>query len=161
MSDIIVVGFDREEDGLAALRTLRSLEKTAGLRLEDTALVTRDPDGTVRVKNEAASGTEGGAVVGAMLGGLVTVVFPVVGIVGGAIAGGLIGRAAKPGIDGGFVKEVTEHLQPGTAALFALVASSSADSIAAAFRQFEGTLIQTSLDPEYEDALRAALRAHG
>ena len=161
MSDIIVVGFDREEDGLAALRTLRSLEKSAGLRLEDTALVTRDPDGNVHVKNEAASGTEEGAVVGAMLGGLVTVVFPVVGIVGGAIAGGLIGRSAKPGIDGGFVKEVTEHLQPGSAALFALVRSGGADSIAAAFRQFEGHVIQTSLDTEYEDALRDALKSHG
>lgn len=161
MSDIIVVGFDREEDGLAALRSLRSLEKTARLHLEDTALVTKDPDGAVRVKNEAASGTEEGAVVGAMLGGLLTVVFPVVGLVGGAVIGGLIGRSAKPGIDGAFVKEVTERLQPGSAALFALVKSGGADSIAAAFRQFEGTVIQTSLDPEYEDALRTALRAHG
>lgn len=161
MSDIVVVGFDREEDGLAALRSLRSLETSARLHLEDTALVTKDPDGTVRVKNEAASGTEEGAVVGAMLGGLLTVVFPVVGLIGGAAVGGLIGRAAKPGIDGKFVKEVTEHLQPGTAALFALVKSGGADSIAAAFRQFEGRVIQTSLDTEYEDALRDALRKHG
>jgi uncharacterized membrane protein len=158
MSDIIVVGFDREDDGLAALRSLRSLEKNARLHLEDTALVTKDPDGTVRVKNEVASGTEEGAVVGAMLGGLLTVVFPVVGLVGGAVVGGLIGRSAKPGIDGAFVKEVTEGLRPGSAALFALVKSGGADSIAAAFRQFKGNVIQTSLDPEYEDALRLALR---
>ena len=161
MSDIIVIGFDREEDGLAALRSLRSLEKSARLHLEDTALVAKAPDGTVRVRNEAASGTEEGAVVGAMLGGLLTIVFPVVGLVGGAAIGGLIGRAAKPGIDGAFVKEATEHLQPGTAALFALVKSGGADSIAAAFRQYEGRLIQTSLDTEYEEALRDALRKHG
>ena len=160
MSDLIVVGFDHEDDGLAALRSLRSLEKSAGLHLEDTAVVTKDPDGTVQVKGEMASGTEEGAVVGAMLGGLLTVVFPVVGLVGGAVVGGLVGRAAKPGIDGAFVKEVEDQLKPGTAALFALVKSGGADSIAAAFRQFQGHVIQTTLDPAYEDALRDALRTH-
>jgi uncharacterized membrane protein len=158
MSDLIVVAFDREDDGLAALRNLRTLEKEAGLHLEDTAVVTKDPDGSVNVKNEMASGTEEGIVVGSMLGALVTFMFPVVGLVGGAIAGGLIGRAAKPGIDGAFVKEVTEQLRPGSAALFALVRSGSSDAIAAAFRPYRGRVIQTSLDPEYESALREALR---
>lgn len=161
MSQIIVVGFASEEDGLAALRSLRSLEQHAGLQLEDTAVVTKDPDGSIHVKNEVASGTETGAVVGAMLGGLLTVVFPVAAIIGGAAIGGLIGRAWRPGIDGTFVKEVTDQLQPGTSALFALVRSGGADSIAAALRQYEGRVIQTSLDPEYEDALREALKGRG
>ncbi len=59
------------------------------------------------------------------------------------------------------MKEVTDQLQPGTSALFALVRSGGADSIAAAFRQYEGRVIQTSLDPEYEDALREALKGRG
>jgi uncharacterized membrane protein len=161
MSQIIVVGFASEEDGLAALRSLRSLEQHAGLQLEDTAVVTKDPDGSIHVKNEVASGTETGAVVGAMLGGLLTVVFPVAAIIGGAAIGGLIGRAWRPGIDGAFVKDVTDQLQPGTSALFALVRSGGADSIAAALRQYEGRVIQTSLDPEYEEALREALKGRG
>jgi uncharacterized membrane protein len=161
MSDLIVVAFDHEDDGLAALRSLRSLEKSSALHIEDTAVITKDPDGTVRVKNEAGSGTEGGAVVGAVLGGLVTFMFPVVGIAAGAVVGGLIGRAAKPGIDGAFVKEVTEQLQPGSAALFALVTSGTAGSISAAFRPYQGRVIQTTLDPEFESSLRDALRAHG
>ncbi len=101
MSQIIVVGFASEEDGLAALRSLRSLEQHGGLQLEDTAVVTKDADGSIHVKNEVASGTETGAVVGAMLGGLLTVVFPVAAIIGGGAIGGLIGRAWRPGIDGG------------------------------------------------------------
>jgi uncharacterized membrane protein len=161
MSDIIVVGFDHEEDGLAALRSLRSLEKGSGLHLEDTAVISKDPDGTLHVKNEMASGTEEGAVVGAMLGGVLVVLFPVAGILGGAAVGGLVGRSWKHGIDGGFVKEVGEQLQPGTAALFAQVKSGSADAIEAAFRPFSGRVIQTSLPPEFEDGLREALRTHG
>lgn len=158
MSDLIVVGFDREEDGLAALRSLRSLEHGSELHIEDTAVVTKDPDGTVQVKNEAGSGTEGGAVVGAVIGGLVTFMFPPVGMAAGAAVGGLIGRAAKPGIDGGFVKEVSEQLQPGTAALFALVTYGTAAQISAVFRPYEGRVIQTSLDPELEQSIRDALR---
>lgn len=161
MSDIIVVGFDREEDGLAALRSLRSLEKESGLHLEDTAVISKDPDGSVHVKNEMASGTEEGAVVGAILGGVLTVVFPIAGIVGGAAIGGLVGRSWKHGIDGAFVKEVGEQLQPGTSALFAQVTSGSAAAIEAAFRPFEGKVIQTSLPPDFEDGLRDALRTHG
>ena len=78
----------------------------------------KDADGKVTIHNEASSGTETGAVVGAVLGGLLFVVFPVAGIVGGAAAGGLIGRAAAPGIDGEFVKEVGDDLPAGGSALF-------------------------------------------
>ena len=56
------------------------------------------------------------------------------------------------------MKEVSEQLKPGTAALFAQVTSGSADAIEAAFRQFSGRVIQTSLPPEFEDGLREALR---
>ena len=158
MSDLIVIGFDREDDGLAALRALRTLEKEAGLRLEDTAVISKDPDGSVSVKNEMATGTEQGIVAGAVLGPILAFMFPVVGIVGGAIAGGLIGRAAKPGIDGAFVREVTDELRPGSAALFVLVKSGSADTLTAALRPYRGRVIQTTLDDELEVALRAALR---
>ena len=59
------------------------------------------------------------------------------------------------------MKEVTEHLQPGTAALFALVKSGGADSIAAAFRQFEGRVIQTSLEPRVRGGASAGAAHDG
>ena len=95
-----------------------SIEHAGKVGLEDTAVVRKDADGKVTFHNEASSGTETGAAVGAVLGGLLFVVFPVGAIVGGAIAGGLVGRAAAPGIDGAFVKEVGEDLPPGGSALF-------------------------------------------
>jgi len=161
MSDLIVIGFDTEEEGLAALRTLRSLEKEAGPGLEHTAVISKDPDGKTHVKGEMASGTESGAVVGAILGPMLAFMFPVVGLVGGAIVGELVGRSVRPGVDAAFVKEVTQQTKPGTAALFALVKSGSADSIAAGLRQYHGRVIQTTLPDEFEEALRDALRTKG
>ena len=104
-----------------------------------------------------ASGTETGIAVGAVLGALLFFVFPVGLIVGGAI-GGLIGRAVAPGIDGGFVKEVEAQLPPGGSAIFLLTKGGDAGLLIAAMREFEGTVIQTSLDDEQEAALRASLK---
>jgi uncharacterized membrane protein len=87
MSDLIAITFDGADDAAAALHSVRSLEHEGRFKLEDTAVVTKDAEGKVHVKNEMSSGTETGAVVGAVLGGLLFVVFPVA-IVGGAIVGG-------------------------------------------------------------------------
>jgi uncharacterized membrane protein len=161
MGDLIVVTLDREEDAAAVLRALRSIEKSGNLQLEDTALVSKDADGKVHLKNEMGSGTEIGIAAGAVIGGLVTVFFPVVGIVGGGVVGGLIGRSASPGVDGKFVKEVAEELEPGKSAIFALIRSGSAAAVAAAFRGVPGKLRQTSLSPEFEEELRAEMSGRG
>jgi uncharacterized membrane protein len=157
MSTLVAITFAGEEDARAALGSIRALEREGQIGLEDTAVVTKDADGKVAVKNEMASGTETGIAVGAVLGSLLWVVFPVGAIVGGAI-GGLIGRAAAPGVDGAFVKEIETSLAPGGSALFLLVKSGSPGLLIAAMRQYEGTVVQTSLDEEEEAALREALK---
>lgn len=78
----------------------------------DKAAVRKDKEGKVTTHNEMASGTEAGATVGAVLGGLLFVVFPLAGIAAGAAVGGLIGRAAAPGIDGTFVRRSRAHPRP-------------------------------------------------
>ena len=157
MSTLVAVTFAGEADARAALGSIRALEKDGQIGIEDTAVVTKDADGKVQVKNEASSGTETGAVVGAILGSLLFVVFPL-GIIGGAVIGGLVGRAAAPGVDGTFVKEVEASLAPGGSALFLLVKSGSPGLLIASMRQYQGTVVQTSLDEEEEAALREALK---
>jgi len=157
MSTLVAITFPGEGDAKAALGSVRSLEREGGIGIEDTAVVNKDPDGKVHVKNEASSGTETGAVVGAVLGSLLFVVFPI-GIIGGAIVGGIIGRAAAPGVDGKFVKDVEDGLAPGGSALFLLIKSGEPGLLIAAMRQYQGTLVQTSLDEEEEEALRQSLK---
>jgi uncharacterized membrane protein len=157
MSTLVAITFPGEGDARAALGSVRALEHEGGIGVEDTAVVNKDADGKVHVKNEASSGTETGAAVGAVLGSLLFVVFPI-GIIGGAIVGGLIGRAAAPGVDGSFVKEVEDGLAPGGSALFLLIKSGEPGLLIAAMRQYQGTLVQTSLDEEEEEALRQSLK---
>ena len=158
MSELVAITFDGADDAIAALGSIRALEKDGKIALEDTAVVTKTADGKVQVKNEMSSGTETGAVVGAVLGSLLFVVFPIGAIVGGALIGGLIGRAAAPGVDGKFVKQVEADLPPGGSALFLLTKAGDPGLLIAAMRPYEGRVVQTSLDDEQEAALRESLK---
>ena len=157
MSDFLAVTFDGADDASAALRSIRAIEGADKIKLEDTAVVRKDAEGKITVHNEMSSGTETGAVVGAILGGLLVVVFPV-GLIAGAVAGGLIGRSAAPGIDGKFVKEVGDDLKPGGSALFLQIKGGDTGILIGALRQYKGTVRQTSLPDEVEEALEDSLR---
>ena len=158
MSTLVAITFPGADTAAKALGTIRSLEHSGGIKLEDTAVVTKSTDGKVHVQNEASSGTETGAAVGAVLGSLLFVVFPIAGIIGGAVAGGLIGRSMAPGIDGKFVKEVEDQLPAGGSGLFVLTQGGDPGHLIAAMRPYEGTVLQTSLDDDEEQALRDALK---
>jgi uncharacterized membrane protein len=161
VSTLVAITFPGADTAAQALGTVRSLEHAGGIKLEDTAVVTKDADGKIHVKSEASTGTETGAAVGAVLGSLLFIVFPIAGIVGGAVAGGLIGRSIAPGIDGKFVKEVEGQLPAGGSALFVLTQGMDPGHLVAAMRPYEGTVLQTSLDEEEEQALRNALKKSG
>jgi uncharacterized membrane protein len=153
MSDVIAVTFDSSDEAEAALRTIRSLEHGGKVQPSDTAVVRKDQDGKVTIHNEMASGTEGGIAVGAVLGGLLFVVFPLAGIAAGAVAGGLIGRAAAPGIDDKWVKEVADGLPLGGSALFLQLRGGDTGLIIGALHQHHGKVFQTTLPDEVTESL--------
>jgi uncharacterized membrane protein len=158
MSQLVVLGFDSEEQALEALKSLRQLEHDGRISFEDTAVVSHGLDGKFQVKNEASSTTETGAAVGAILGGFVTFLFPVAGIAIGALAGAGIGSLMDRGISGDFVKDVKAELEPGKSALFLLVKGADRAAALGVLRNFHGDVIQTTLDPDAEQAIRDALK---
>jgi uncharacterized membrane protein len=157
MSQLVVVGFNQLEDARDAMRRLRGLEQAGRIKFEDTAIVERTEDGKAHVRNEASGTTETGAVVGAVLGGLLIFAMPVVGLVIGGAVGAAFGALLDKGVSGKFVDDVKDTLQPGRSALFLVVKDAEADALIPALRDFEGDVIQTTLDDEAEEALRQAL----
>jgi uncharacterized membrane protein len=158
MSQVVVVSFDSETDAQSAMASLRGLEKEGQIHFEDTAIVVHDAGGKFHVKNEASGTTETGAVVGALLGGLLFVVFPIAGIALGAAAGAGVGALLGNGVDGKFVQEVKETLPAGKSALFLVIKDANADATIPALRRFHGEVIQTTLDDDTEKALRDAMK---
>ena len=160
MNQLLVIAFDHFDDARSAMRDLRNLEHDGRIRFDDTALVERDPDGTAHVKNEVSGTTETAAAIGAVVGGLLTFVFPPLGIVLGAAVGAAVGSAMDTGVSPKFVDEVKMTLRPGRSALFLVVKQSQLDAVLAALRQYRGDVIQTTLDSETEEALKQAVGAH-
>jgi uncharacterized membrane protein len=159
VNQLLVIAFDHFDDARSAMRDLRDLEHQGLIRFEDTAIVQRDPDGTAHVKNEVSGTTETATIAGAVIGGLLTFVFPPLGIAIGAAVGAVAGAAMDTGVSARFIDDVKTTLRPGRSALFLVVKQSELDAVLAALRRYRGDVIQTTLDSEAEEALRQALAA--
>ena len=157
-SSLIVLAFDTMDEAEKVHEALVKGKKEGLLTIQDSAVVVKDADGKVEVKNQVSSGTWMATGVGGALGLLIgTIFFPIGGLVLGLAGGALVGKFMDLGVDGKFVKQVGEEIQPGTSALFVLVDKENPGAELAILRQFKGKVLQTNLSSESEDAVRKAL----
>ena len=161
MSDIIVITFDDPDRAGEVRESIRKTEKSGFVSLDDSAVVVKDEEGEVHVKNEMDRGVKIGALSGGFLG--LFIGFLLMGPIGSLIIGGLIGGGigslAHLGIEKSFVKDVAAELQPGTSALFIIVRDANPDVAVATLRQYEGNVYHTSLPPEAEENLRRSMHS--
>ena len=158
MSNLIVLTFDSMDEAEEVHQALVRGKKEGLLSIRDAAVVVKDEEGKVHTKNQVSTGTWTATGVGGLLGVLIgTIFFPLGGLILGLGGGALVGRFMNLGVDGKFVKEVQEQIQPGTSALFVLTDSDNVGGQLAILRQHKGKVLQTNLPTEQEDALREAL----
>ena len=156
MSNLVVLVFDDEQQAYDALATMRRLEHAGAVSLDDTAVISKDATGKIEVKNQVSNATKTGAVVGGVLGLLMTFMFPVAGLTIGALSGAGIGAVLDKGVDRGFVKEVSQALEPGRSALFLLIGSAQ-PAVLDALKPYSGKVYQSTLPPDLEERLEKAL----
>ncbi|MER8182991.1 DUF1269 domain-containing protein [Kitasatospora sp. NPDC094015] len=137
-----------------------ALQKQKLIELEDIVVVERRDDGRIKL-HQAVSTTGAGAASGALWGGVIGLLFfmPFLGAAIGGATGAAVGASTDVGVDDGFMRQVGEHLQPGSAAVFLLVRKATADKVVPALARFGGRILQTSLTTEEEEHLREAVRA--
>ena len=158
MSNIIVITFDNTEEAGKVREAVRKEQHQDLIQLDDSAVVVRDEQGKVHVKNEIDRGVKIGAIGGGILGLLIGGLFlPFAGLLVGVLGGMGVGALADLGIQKSFIKDVSEAIQPGTSALFLIVRHANANAALAALKPFKGTVYHTSLDPDDEDNLRRVL----
>ncbi|HZW01935.1 MAG TPA: DUF1269 domain-containing protein [Candidatus Deferrimicrobium sp.] len=161
MSQLLVITFESRESAGQARDRLKSLESAHGAHIDDVAVVEKDAEGKVHVHHGFDRTTAGGAVVGGALGLLLAIVFfPVAGLAIGAAFGGLIGHSLHHNIDKKLVEDVTRDLTADTSALFVL-GSGNASAVVGALEPYNGKVYQTTLDPEAEAQIQAALDKGG
>jgi uncharacterized membrane protein len=160
MSNIVVLGFADEAAADEFSAKLRDLYAENNLIIVDAVKVTVSDDNKVKLHREGMSAIGGDAVVGGILGGAVGLLFlnPVAGAAVGAAAGaGWGAHSGGHGIDKDFIEGTSDVLQPGTAALFLQVDEANADRVKAEIEGTGATVITTTLSPEAEAKLKAAL----
>jgi uncharacterized membrane protein len=158
MSTLIAIGYPDPETAEKVRQELIEATKEHLLRLEDAVVVTHGDDGKIKL-HQAISTTGAGAAGGALWGGLIGLIFlaPLLGMAVGAASGALGGKLTDAGINDNFMKELGTQLQPGAAALIALGQTEAKDKLLERIKPYGGHVIQSSLDTESEERLRAAL----
>ncbi|WJV50642.1 DUF1269 domain-containing protein [Streptomyces flavofungini] len=159
MAELVVLGFSDKEKAEAVMRLGKELSHQELLDLEDAALAWRTMDGKIHVRQSystTATGAAGGALWGSLFGLLF--LMPVFGAAVGAATGAVAGKLTDIGMNDAFIKEVASTLEPGRAAVFALVRRSTPDRVREALRPFSPVVLRTSLTRDREEELVAALQ---
>jgi uncharacterized membrane protein len=160
VSDLIAIAYPDLATAQDVAANAAALTKSRELELEDLVVIEHRQDGKIKLHQPSATGA--GAAGGALWGGLIGLIFlvPLFGMAIGAAAGAAAGSASDYGVDDNFMKDLGANLEPGSAAVVALVRKVTADKVLPNLKH-QGTVIQTSLDEERENALKDALASAG
>ena len=161
MSDLIVIAFPSEQKAEKVRQKILDMQKEYLIEVGDAVVAVKEADGRVKL-NQMFHPTATGAAAGSFWGLLVGLIFLMHILVAavGAGAGALSGALTDFGINDKFMKDLSDSLQPGNAALFVLVRKMTTDKVLADLQGVGGTLLKTSLDHSKEAALREALAGH-
>ena len=161
MADLIVFAFDSEDGALKARDALINMQKLHLVELEDAAVLVRQHDGKVKIK-QVTSLVGAGALGGAFWGMLIGLLFfvPWLGLAVGAVTGAVAGGLSDIGVDDNFIKEVGETIEPGHSALFILWRKVTPDKVMDELKRYNPKVLQTSLTEEQEAAMRETFSAH-
>jgi len=161
ISRLVVITFADASQAEGLYEELVALDKQKAVNLEDAVFVSKNAEGKLavdeRIHHEKRSGTVKGAVLGTFIGWMLG--GPVLGLAGGAIVGRMIGKRMDLGIDQGTIQSVSDALEQGHTALFILGSAKHAPSVVNAFKKFNGTIIETTVEPDTRARLQQALDA--
>jgi len=162
MSDLIVIAYDDEFKAEEVRLALAKLQVEHLIELEDAAVVVKNAQGKIKLK-QAVNLTGTGAASGGFWGLLIGTLFfaPLFGAAIGAASGALAGALSDIGVDDNFMRELGETLQPETSALFVLVRKVTPDKVLADVSKYGGKVLRTSLSKDEEAQLQAVLDSHG
>ena len=165
--NIVVVGFADDDRAYEALTTLKELASQGQIGLDEAAVLVRDDDGHIVVKDEvsdpAYAGTASGGLTGLLIGILGGPLGVLLGGATGLAVGSLFDLADAEDSDS-VLSEVSKTIKVGRTSLLAQVAEQSPEVVDSAMARLTGTVIRRSVaDVEAEiaaaeDAQREAKR---
>lgn len=158
---LIAVKFDEPLMAQELLLAFARLARHDKADIEDAAMVFKDVDGKIRLRQTRDVMPGQGAASGGWVGALVGIIGGPLGILAGgalgAAAGGLFAKLRDVGIDDDHMRELGEQLDRGDAALFVLLNDYDVTAVAMELRRFEGELFYSTADEAIAERFRDEL----
>lgn len=121
--EVFVATFSDEEQGGAALKDFKAMDREGSIELIDAAVIVRGADGKVRFEETADPSGKKWAKRGAIAGGLVGLIFPpsiLASAAVGAAGGGVWGKVRDKGFQDSDLEAIGQSLEPGASAIIAV-----------------------------------------
>jgi uncharacterized membrane protein len=130
--ELIVAAFTDERGAARALEQLKLAKKEKLIGIRDAAVITRDVNNTLHIKETGDMSGRKGAGVGGIVGGAIGLLFPPA-ILGTAAVGAAIGGLGARLHDAGFrddeLRDIGSSLKPGTSAIVAVIEHTWVDEV--------------------------------
>lgn len=120
---VIVAAFQDPNGASAALEQLKQAKKAGLIKIEDAAILVKDADGKLRIKDTGDMGGGKGAAIGGVVGGVIGLLAGPVGwaALGGAVIGGLAAKLRDGGFSDARLKQIGASLKPNSSAIIAVI----------------------------------------
>ena len=148
MRRMLVVVFDHETKAYESKKALMQLDATGSIDVYADAVVAKNADGTMAVKDADDYDGPIGTLVGTAFGGLIGLLGGPVGLAIGLGAGGLAGAAIdvnKANLGWDFIEEVSKILTPDKFALAAEIDENSTTPVDTRMEAIGGTVFRRAL----------------
>ncbi len=157
---LIAAFYRNETEAGEMLAQLKQMDKDGTIDIVDAAVMVKTDDGRKLKVNETAELTANkGGVRGALVGGVLGIIFPpsILAMAAvGAAAGAAIGHFTDQGFDNNLLKEIGENLPPGGSCIVAVVEETWIAKLSTALEGYVD-LARYALDAESAAKLTAAL----
>jgi uncharacterized membrane protein len=158
--ELVAMVFEGTTQASEALRFLQDVQRGDRyvLKIHQAAVLVREQNGNVSVRETADVSRGKGGVIGGMIGGAVALAAAPVGILLGALAGAVAGGTVGPRLDLGFsdafLARLHDRLGVGRSALIVLMEHDWSEPMADALREIKGIIPQQQvIDTIVQDML--------
>lgn len=157
--DVVVAAFDGEAEAMAAMDRLSQMRRAGQIELKAMAIVRRDDEGRLHIKETDDPGAVRGAIVGGAVGGVIGLLLGPLAIpaaAAGAAIGALTEKLHDAGIKNDKLERLGEGLKAGIAAVVAMTTAESSSEVQRVVREAGARVITEGLN-EYTYQKLAAI----
>lgn len=152
-AQLIVASFENEKVADQALQDLKLDKRGRLIEFKDVAIVKRDEENKIHIKETADMSGGKGAVYGGVVGALVGLIAGPIGAAIGGVAGAVVGGVTAKKIDAGIpderLIEIAAALQPGSSVILAVVEQRWFEDVYMRLEEVSGNVLSETLSDEF------------